>query len=163
MRPLQKQNVDALRGLPQPGEVWDGKYRIDGILGVGGMGVVFLAMHLRLDERVAIKILLPQWSEDPALVERFTREGRASIKIRSEHVVRVLDVGLVHGRPYLVLEYLEGRDFDAILAETGPMPIAPAVDALLQACEALAEAHVGGVVHRDLKPCLLYTSDAADE
>ncbi len=149
-------------GLPKRGEVFDGKYRVEGVLGVGGMGVVFAARHLRLDERVAIKILLPQWSSDPAIVARFMQEGRSSLKVRSEHVVRVLDDGVIDGRPYLVLEYLDGQDFETLVATEGPMPIATAVTLLLQACEALAEAHVAGIIHRDLKPANLFLTHRAD-
>jgi serine/threonine-protein kinase len=153
---------EDLTGLPQVGDVLDEKYRIDGVLGVGGMGVVFAATHLRLDERVAIKILLPQWSEDRSLVQRFMQEARACTKIRSEHVVRVLDVGLLGEQPYLVLEFLEGKDFDAVVAECGPLQISDAVDCLLQASEALAEAHASGIVHRDLKPANLFLTHRAD-
>ena len=157
-----EKNLALGEGLPKRGEVFDGKYRVEGVLGVGGMGVVFAARHLRLDERVAIKILLPQWATDPAIVSRFMQEGRSSLKVKSEHVVRVLDDGIIDGRPYLVLEYLDGKDFDAIVAEDGPMPIASAVALLLQACEALAEAHVAGVIHRDLKPANLFLTHRAD-
>ena len=153
---------EDLQGLPKPGDIFDDKYCIDGVVGVGGMGVVLAATHLRLDERVAIKFLLPQWAADSALVERFMREGRASAKIRSEHVVRVLDVGLVLDQPYLVLEYLVGQDFQALVEERGPMLIPDAVDRLLQACEALAEAHMGGIIHRDLKPANLFLTHRAD-
>ena len=151
-----------LSGLPRPGEIFDGKYRIEKIIGVGGMGAVLSAIHLRLEERVALKLLLPQWAQDQDLVRRFVREGQASIKIRSEHVVRVLDVGLVNEQPYLVLEYLEGSDFAVLIHECGPLAIADAVDCLLQACEALAEAHTSGIVHRDLKPANLFLTHRAD-
>ena len=151
-----------LRGLPQAGETFDDKYRIDGILGFGGMGVVFAATHLRLAERVAIKMLLPEWLTEPTIVERFEREGRASAAIRSEHIVRVLDVDECEGRPYLVLEYLEGQDFDALVSESGALPVASAVDFILQACEALAEAHALGTIHRDLKPANLFLTHRAD-
>src|SRR5258706_8426841 len=142
--------------IPQRGDVIEGKYRVEELLGQGGMAAVVAATHLHLDERVAIKVLLPQWTEDADLVDRFMREGRAAIKIRSEHVVRVHDVGTSFGRPYLVLEYLQGRDLDKLVAEGGPLPSAVAVDYLLQACEAIAEAHVLGTIHRDLKPANLF-------
>jgi serine/threonine-protein kinase len=151
-----------LSGLPRPGETFDGKYRIEKVLGVGGMGAVLSAIHLRLEERVALKLLLPQWAQDQELVRRFVREGQASIKIRSEHVVRVLDVGLVKEQPYLVLEYLDGSDFAVLIHECGPLAIADAVDCLLQACEALAEAHTSGIIHRDLKPANLFLTHRAD-
>jgi serine/threonine protein kinase len=161
-QPRDWQAEEELRGLPRPGEIFDGKYRIDGVLGIGGMGVVLAATHLRLEERVAIKFLQPQFSSDPEIVQRFIREGRASIKIRSEHVVRVLDVGLAGELPYLVLEYLSGKDLDALVQERGSLEVPAAVDLVLQACEALAEAHTGGVVHRDLKPANLFLTQRAD-
>ena len=126
------------------------------------MGIVFAATHLRLDEKVALKLLLPQWAEDAAIVERFMREGRASIKIRSEHVVRVLDVGMVAEQPYLVLEYLAGKDLDALVKAEGALPIPGSIDCILQACEALAEAHMAGIIHRDLKPANLFLTHRAD-
>src|SRR5687767_3647001 len=109
-------------GAPQPGDVFADRYIVDRLLGVGGMGFVFAATHVHLRERVAIKMLLPKLVEDRDVVERFLREGRAAVKIRSEHVVRVLDVGeLPDNTPFLVMEYLDGKDLGAVLAEEGPM------------------------------------------
>jgi serine/threonine protein kinase len=152
----------ASAAIPEPGVVFDGKYRIEGTIGEGAMGVVLEATHLQLEDRVAIKILLPVWAADPRLVERFMREGRAATKIRSEHVVRVFDVGVVSGHPYLVMEHLDGKDLDRLLAEEGVLPAWLAVDYLLQACEAIAEAHVSGIIHRDLKPANLFLTRRAD-
>ena len=148
--------------LPQAGEIFDGKYRIERTIGQGAMAVVLEATHLQLEDRVAIKLLLPQWAADPALVERFMREGRAATRIRSEHVVRVFDVGVAGAHPYLVMEYLDGYDLDRVLAQEGPLPVGLAIDYLLQACEAIAEAHVHGVIHRDLKPANLFLTRRAD-
>jgi serine/threonine-protein kinase len=126
------------------------------------MGVVVAAHHVQLDERVAIKVLLPEIIQHPEAVARFLREARATVKIRSEHVVRVLDAGeLENGAPYIVMEYLEGADLAARLA-AGPIHAEEAVDYVLQACEALAEAHKGGIIHRDLKPANLFISARAD-
>ncbi len=152
-----------LGALAQPGQVLLGKYRIERVLGVGGMGAVVLATHLQLEERVAIKFLLSSVARQPDMVERFLREGRTAIKIRSEHCVRVLDVGTMEGgQPYMVMEFMEGRDLDATIRESGPLPIADAVDFILQAGEALAEAHALGTVHRDLKPANLFVTKRAD-
>ncbi len=149
--------------LPAANDVLADKYRIGPVLGQGGMGIVLAAMHLHLEERFAIKFLLPELSNEPALVARFLREGRASIKIRSEHVVRVLDVAtLPGGTPYMVMEYLEGTNFEDLLEQQGPLPIDVAVDHVLQATEALAEAHALGMVHRDLKPANLFLVHRAD-
>ncbi|HTN90959.1 MAG TPA: serine/threonine-protein kinase, partial [Sorangium sp.] len=145
------------------GDVLAEKYEVERVLGEGGMGVVVAARHLLLGERVAIKFLLPQARERADLVARFLREGQAAARIRSEHVTRVYDVGtLARGEPYLVMEYLEGTDLKALLRNRGPLPVELACDYLLQACEALAEAHALGIIHRDLKPGNLFLSQRAD-
>src|SRR5580693_987011 len=98
------------------GDVLAGKYRVERILGVGGMGVVVAAHHVQLDEKVALKFLLPQALSNPEAVARFDREARAAVKIKSEHVARVIDVGkLANGAPYMVMEYLDGRDLSVWL------------------------------------------------
>lgn len=138
------------------GDVVADKYLVERVLGKGGMGVVYVAKHLQLGERVAIKFLKAKTLESAELVARFLREGRTAARLRSEYVARVRDVGTMpDGAPYLVMEYLDGRDFDAVLAEHGALDPAIAVKYVLQACEALAEAHAMGIVHRDLKPANL--------
>jgi len=155
--------VDLPAGIPRIGEIFAEKYRIERVLGVGGMGVVLAAHHIHLEETVAIKLLLPAVAANPEFVGRFLREGRAAIKIRSEHVGRVIDVGKpTTGAPYLVMEYLEGIDLATMLDQRGPLPIAMAADYLLQAGEALAEAHAMGTIHRDLKPANLFVTTRAD-
>lgn len=145
------------------GEVLAGKYRVERVLGVGGMGVVVAARHAQLGTRVALKFLLPQAAKDADTVTRFLREAHAAARITSEHVARIIDVGTLDGgAPYLVMEYLQGRDLDAVLEERGALPVSEAVDYLLQAMEALAEAHAGGIVHRDLKPANLFLAERAD-
>jgi serine/threonine-protein kinase len=134
-----------------------GKYRVERVLGAGGMGIVVCAHHLQLDERVAIKFLRPEALDNADAVARFDREARAAVKIKSEHVARIIDVGrLETGQPYMVMEYLEGRDLSAWLKERGALPVEQAVEFVLQACEAIAEAHAIGIVHRDLKPANLF-------
>ncbi len=145
------------------GEVLLGKYVVEKVLGMGGMGVVVAAHHLQLDERVALKFLLPDAAANPLVVARFLREARAAAKIKSEHVTRVFDVGTMeNGSPFLVMEYLDGQDLAALIASSGPCAPDVAVDYVLQACEAIAEAHAAGVVHRDLKPHNLFLSRRAD-
>jgi len=145
------------------GQVLAGKYRVERVLGVGGMGVVVAAMHLQLDERVALKFLLPDALNNPESVARFAREARAAVKIKSLHVARVSDVGTLEtGAPYMVMEFLNGHDLSTVLRDRGPMPVADAVDYVLQACEALAEAHALGIVHRDLKPANLFMITGTD-
>jgi serine/threonine protein kinase len=149
--------------IPTTDEVLADKYRIERVLGRGGMGIVLAAMHVQLEERVAIKFLLPELAHDQALVGRFLREARAAIKIRSEHVVRVLDIGaLAGGTPYMVMEHLQGRNFEELLEDQGCLPSEIAVDHVLQATEALAEAHAQGMIHRDLKPANLFLAHRAD-
>jgi serine/threonine protein kinase len=146
-----------------PGEVLAAKYRVDRVLGVGGMGVVVAATHLQLDQKVALKFMLPQALQHPTLVERFAREARAAVRLRSDHVARVLDVGTLEtGSPYMVMEYLEGSDLADIVEQKGRMPVEVAVDSVLQACDAVAEAHSIGIVHRDLKPRNLFMTRRND-
>ncbi len=140
-----------------------GKYRVERVLGQGGMGVVVVAMHDELDQRVAIKFLLKDALTDADWVARFAREARAATRIKSEHAVKVYDVGkLDTGAPYMVMEYLEGCDLQSILNERQRIPTSEAVEYLLQACEAIAEAHGAGVVHRDLKPANLFVTHRTD-
>jgi eukaryotic-like serine/threonine-protein kinase len=147
----------------QEGQILAGKYRIESILGVGGMGVVVSALHIQLDERVALKFLLPEALGNPEAVARFAREARAAVKIKSVHVARVSDVGTLDtGAPYMVMEFLHGHDLSALIRDRGPLAYPDAVDFVLQACEALAEAHALGIVHRDLKPANLFMIIAAD-
>jgi eukaryotic-like serine/threonine-protein kinase len=148
---------------PREGDVLAGKFRIERVLGVGGMGMVVSAMHIQLDERVAIKFLLPEALMNAEAVARFGREARAAVKIKSEHVARVTDVGALEtGAPYMVMELLRGQDLSHVLRDHGALPISVAVQYLLQACEALAEAHAVGIVHRDLKPANLFLTARAD-
>jgi eukaryotic-like serine/threonine-protein kinase len=145
------------------GDVIDGKYQVERELGIGGMGRVMLALHLGLEERVALKMLLPEATRDPEAVARFAREAKAAARIKSEHVARVLDVSALGGKnPYIVMEYLEGSDLEQVVEAGGPLAVDDAVDYVLQACEALAEAHARGVIHRDLKPGNLHLSRRAD-
>jgi len=145
------------------GDVLAGKYRVDRILGVGGMGVVVAATHLQLEQKVALKFMLPLGLVQPGLVERFGREARAAVRLKSDHVARVLDVGtLESGSPYMVMEYLDGSDLGALVETQGPLAVHAAVDYVLQACDAVAEAHALGIVHRDLKPRNLFLTGRND-
>ncbi|HEY3500660.1 MAG TPA: serine/threonine-protein kinase, partial [Polyangiaceae bacterium] len=147
----------------RPGTVLAGKYEVEHVLGRGGMGLVVAARHLQLHERVAIKFLLPEATAIPEVVARFAREAQAAVRIKSEHVARVTDVGaLESGAPYMVMEYLEGADLSVRLERDGALPIELAVEFVLQASEAIAEAHALGIVHRDLKPANLFVVRRAD-
>jgi serine/threonine-protein kinase len=139
------------------GNIVAGKYRIESVIGEGGLGRVLAATHLELDQLVAIKHLKEGFADQANVGERFAREARLAARIRSDHVVRVLDVAKTdRGATYIVMEFLEGRDLGAILAASGALKVPEAIDYVLQACEALAEAHSIGVVHRDLKPDNLF-------
>jgi serine/threonine-protein kinase len=147
----------------QIGQILAGKYRVERVLGQGGMGVVVAATHLQLGQLFALKFLLPHMCEHGEAVARFAREARAAVQIQSEHVARVSDVGtLESGAPYMVMEYLQGSDLSDVLQARGPLPIAEAVGFVLQACEAIAEAHSLGIVHRDLKPANLFLTRRRD-
>ncbi|PKN49216.1 MAG: serine/threonine protein kinase [Deltaproteobacteria bacterium HGW-Deltaproteobacteria-20] len=140
----------------EPGTVLADKYRVERVLGRGGMGVVVAATHLRLEQTVAIKVLQTESIADAVTVERFLREARAAARIESEHVARVFDVGLLDPSvPYIVMEYLSGKDLsDRETCATASLR--DIVDWVMQACEAVAEAHAHGIVHRDLKPANLF-------
>ena len=146
-----------------PGDVLDGKYRIERLVGEGGMGQVLAATHLGLGQQVAIKIMLAEKASDTDSVERFLREARAVVMLKSSHIARVYDVAKTPaGLPYIVMELLDGKDLVTVLLESGALPYADAVDVILQACDALAEAHGLGIIHRDLKPENFFLSRRRD-
>ncbi len=151
--------TDTVREEKQvrPGDILGGKFRIERVLGEGGMGLVCAATHLQLGQLVALKFMLRPALAHPENVARFEQEARAAVRLRSDHVAKVTDVGkLDDGAPYMVMEFLEGTDLDVVVEKQGALPIATAVDYVLQACEAIAEAHELGIVHRDLKPKNLF-------
>lgn len=151
--------------LPAIGSVIAGKYRVDRVVGSGGMGVVLGATHLELGQEVAIKVLTV--ADDDArrdeARERFLREGRATAALHSDHVVRVYDVGtLTDGAPFMVMELLRGNDLAKVLQQSGPLSIELACDCVRQAAEAIACAHAQRIVHRDLKPANLFLTQRSD-
>jgi serine/threonine-protein kinase len=147
--------------VPPIGAVLAGRYRVERLLGQGGMGVVVKAMHLQLFQPVAMKFLLPEVLGNQQVVQRFLREAQAAVRLKSEHVARVIDVGsLETGAPYMVLEYLEGADLANF--PRSQLSVGGVVDMILQACEALAEAHSLGIVHRDIKPANFFITRGSD-
>jgi serine/threonine protein kinase len=153
----------AAHALPVPGQVIAGKYAIVKVIGEGGMGVVFEATHLKLRQRVAVKMLLPEMLAHDIIVTRFEREARASGQLRNRHAVRVMDVDVTaEGLPYMVMEFLEGHDLQVELDRRGRLPYAEAVDVVLQACSAMIAAHQIGIIHRDLKPANLFLAQEGD-
>ena len=138
------------------GQVLDDKYRLERLLGQGGMGAVYLATHLGTERYVALKLIAPQFMRNPEFVERFKREARAAGRLRHPNVVDVTDFGFSEAGTdrvaYLVMEYLDGCTLSDVLAEEDRLPLYWAVDILEQVCSAVHEAHQQGIVHRDLKP-----------
>jgi eukaryotic-like serine/threonine-protein kinase len=154
--------VQAGKG-PARDSVLLGKYRVEATLGFGGMGLVIRAHNLALDEKVAIKFLREDVQIDEEHVERFLREAKAAVRLKSEHVAKIRDVGtLEDGRPYMVMEFLEGLDLGRLLVDQGSIEPARAVDLVLQTCDGLAEAHALGIVHRDIKPTNLFVTRRRD-
>jgi serine/threonine-protein kinase len=142
---------------PAVGDVVLDHYRLESELGQGSTGVVYRARKLPSDARVAIKILFPEAKEHPEAVRMFLDQAKTSAELASPHVAKVLDVGtLADGIPYVVTELLEGNDLAALVRRRGNLPIAEAVDYVIQATEAIAAAHAQGLVHLDLKPTNLF-------
>jgi serine/threonine protein kinase len=147
-----------------PGEIIAGKYRIQKLIGIGGVGFVVAATHVGLDDSVALKFLKPEFAGHPEAVTRFTIEARASFKIKNEHVARVLDVDtLPNGTPFMVMELLEGQDLRSILERHRFLPVDLAVDLALQSSEALAAAHACHIIHRDIKPENLFVTQSGED
>jgi len=158
--PIPSEDAVESRQMPNVGDVAGKKYRLQRLLGAGGMGVVFEAEHIVLRQSVAIKYLRPDLISMPGAIARFEREARAIGRMRGPHAARIVDVDLdERGRPYMVMEVLRGRDLEAELRARGALPIKEAVDWVLQACAAIAQAHDAGIVHRDLKPSNLFLAD----
>jgi serine/threonine-protein kinase len=144
------------------GDLIGDAYRVERVIGSGGMAVVVAAIDLRGPERVAIKLLTRKAARSAQVLKRFEREQRLVQQLRNEHVTRALGSGVHKGAPYMVMEYLQGSDLAQVLKTQGAVPVETAVDYVLQACEAVAEAHALGIVHRDLKPGNLFLARRAD-
>jgi WD40 repeat protein/serine/threonine protein kinase len=141
----------------QIGELIAGKYRVERFIGKGGMGIVVAGRHVELDELRAIKLMNPTELQNTNASERFMREARNAVRLKSEHVAKIHDIGkLDSGTPFIVMEYLEGLDLYTLLQKKGAQPMELAVLYVLQACDAIAEAHAAGIIHRDLKPANLF-------
>ncbi|WP_394827902.1 serine/threonine protein kinase [Pendulispora albinea] len=135
------------------GDILASKYRVERVLGRGGMGMVVAARHMQLGSLVALKFMIPSKFDVHDAAGRFVREARAAARLRSEHIARVSDYGVLDtGAPYIVMEFLEGADLHAVMKARGRLPIHEAVAYLIDVCKAMTEAHALGIVHRDLKP-----------
>jgi serine/threonine protein kinase len=149
-------------GIPE-GTVISGKYRVEHHIGEGAMGVVVAARHLELDELVAIKFIRPEMHALPDVFSRFAREAKASAHLNSEHVAKVLDVGVAPSSgPYMVMEYLEGSNLAVVLHQGGALSVRRATEYVMQVCEALALAHAASITHRDVKPENLFLTRRGD-
>ena len=147
----------SLVGRLALGDMLGGKYRIDALLGTGGMGTVLRGTHMELGRSVAIKIMHAELLAASDAGRRFSREARASAAIESHHAVRILDIDrLPTGVPYMVMEYLEGKDLHQVLTDEGPLTVGRVIDYVMQASDAIGEAHSRGIIHRDLKPHNLF-------
>jgi serine/threonine-protein kinase len=158
--PLKSGSMPVVRllGTPfAPGELIGDRYRVERVIAEGGMGVIVAARHLELEETVAIKFLKDEFASKPEIVGRFAREAKAAAKIKCEYTATVHDVGISTDRgPYIVMEYLEGRDLEAVLQSDRRIPYARAVELMMQAGEAIGVAHANGIIHRDIKPANLF-------
>ena len=138
---------DTERGQP-----FDGRYRVLGRLGVGGMATVYLAEDSSLGRKVALKVMAERYSEDGEFVERFRREAQAAARLNHPNIIAVYDRGEANGRPYIAMEYLQGRTLKQVIQKEGPLPAERAIAVAMQVLAGLRYAHEHGVVHRDVKP-----------
>lgn len=145
------------------GDVVADKYRVDSVIGFGGMGIVCAGTHVELGTPIAIKFVRPERGADERAVARFLTEARSAAQLKSQFACRIVDCGrLPSGTPYIVMELLQGADLRTLVNQKGPLPIEDAVSYALQACEALAEAHAKHIVHRDVKPENLFVTEGPD-
>ncbi|HET6282963.1 MAG TPA: serine/threonine-protein kinase, partial [Polyangia bacterium] len=135
------------------GTVLDGAYRLERVIGEGGMGAVYEALQMRLNKRVAVKVMAGQLAHNPEALARFRREVHITTQLAHPHVIQVFDFGMSpSGEPFLVMEYLDGEDLEQRLARVGQMPLTATAHIIKQAAAALAATHGKGIIHRDLKP-----------
>jgi serine/threonine-protein kinase len=159
----ERTEVQPVPAMFAPGTVLLGKYRVEDKLGLGGFGLVLRAHDLTLDQEVAIKILRADLELDDETLRRFMREAQSNVRLAGEHVVRIFDFGqLEDGSPYMSMELLQGADLGKLLSLSSKLSVSVAAGFVLQACEALAEAHAKGIIHRDIKPTNLFVTKRPD-
>ncbi len=146
------------------GVVLDGRYRLDAVLGEGGMGSVFRATQLAMDRKVAVKLLKPHLTSDEVALKRFASEARRTMRVESPHAVKVFDYGVTDTHDYyMVLEYLDGRTVQRELEVDGPFAPARVIHIARHTLHALGAAHASGLVHRDIKPDNLLLMRVGDD
>src|SRR4051812_15200296 len=149
--------MSAGTGPPAPGLVLEGNYRLNRLLSEGGMGSVYEATQLRLQRRVAVKIMAPELTESAEAMARFRREVEVTSQLAHPHVIQLFDFGTTPtGEPFLVMEFLDGEDLEQRLVRVGRLPLEDAVQLVRQIATALAATHKKGIVHRDLKPANIF-------
>lgn len=157
-RKSERRRAPTAEGLV--GAVLDGRYRVDKLIGEGGMGMVFLGTHVVIEKKVAIKVLRAEVAADEAVTKRFVQEARAASRIGHPNIVDVTDFGTTKaGLTYQVMEFLEGRTLTDLIAKVNPLPLARVLGIIAQMCRALGAAHDKGIVHRDLKPDNIFLVD----
>jgi serine/threonine-protein kinase len=146
------------------GAILAGRYRLEEIVGYGGMGSVWRATHTGLGEQVAVKLVSANFARSSEALRRFDTEAKSAAKLRSRHVPHVFDNGVLEdGTPFLVMELLHGESLAARLGRLGPIPLPEAVSILEQCCRALTRAHSLGIIHRDIKPENVYLAQSVDD
>ena len=150
--------------LVAPGAIVAGKYRLDAVIGEGGMGAVWAATHTGLGQAVAIKFISKEFVTSPEALRRFDAEAKAAAQLRSRHVVQVFDNGtLEDGTPYIAMELLRGENVFARVHRAGPVPLNEAIEILGQCCRALGRAHAAGIIHRDIKPDNIFLAQTDED
>jgi eukaryotic-like serine/threonine-protein kinase len=150
--------------LVAPGAIVAGKYRLDAVIGEGGMGAVWAATHTGLGQAVAIKFISKEFVTSPEALRRFDAEAKAAAQLRSRHVVQVFDNGtLEDGTPYIAMELLRGENVYARVHRAGPVPLNEAIEILWQCCKALGRAHAAGIIHRDIKPDNIFLAQTDED
>src|SRR5258708_5104626 len=145
---------------PIPSKI--GKYEVTGVIGRGGMGVVYRATDPHLDRRVAVKMITGAFSENPDMLKRFFREAQSLGSLQHPNIVTVFDLGDYGGNPYFVMEYLEGEGLDAVMSNHRPLNLLEKIAIIIQVCNGLGYAHRRGVIHRDVKPAnIMINKDGA--
>jgi serine/threonine protein kinase len=141
-----------------------GKFRLDALIGQGGMGSVWSATHLGLGNRIAIKLVSREFVRSPDALRRFDAEAKAAARLQSRHVVQVYDSGMLDdGTPYIAMELLSGQNLQSRIEASGPVSLAESVDILAQSCKGLGRAHALGIVHRDIKPDNIFLAQSPDD